>query len=278
MLRKQLQDWLLYSLPVFHTDEATLQKHSLGLSQEFPSCPPETWTPYRQRYPQMFLEPNNLQNDRTRNHSSVFLLQRSDFNVLIDTGLGHLPSSTKIEFVLPQALAQVGIGVEQIGMVLLSHTHPDHIGWTCENSKPTFPHAHYFISRADTEFLQQTDAPRYERLIAPLLPQLEWLENAKHPIDGLSAYLSPGHTPGHHTFELDDAILASDVLHHPAQISLPEQPNAFDWNPALAVQTRVETVQHAFSSGKLLCFTHMISGGIGRVLSERQTVYWQPEQ
>jgi glyoxylase-like metal-dependent hydrolase (beta-lactamase superfamily II) len=168
MRQMRVGEWELFSFPVFETSDDIMMHHSSDLIDDFPSTMHADWMPFRRQYPAMFMAPQDAQNNYSRIHSNVFLLRRPNITVLIDTGTGELPPETKIEFVLPQGLERTGIGRAEIDLVVLSHVHPDHIGWACEDRKPTFSKARYVLSKTDFEHLQATDEERFERLIKPL--------------------------------------------------------------------------------------------------------------
>ena len=71
--------------------------------------------------------------------------------VLIDTGGGATPSplpdgSSPVRFgELPRALGALGVAVERIDLVVLTHFHPDHIGWATVDGAPFFPNASYYV-------------------------------------------------------------------------------------------------------------------------------------
>jgi glyoxylase-like metal-dependent hydrolase (beta-lactamase superfamily II) len=269
-------DWELFSLLVFETSDEVMSRHSSDLTDDFPSTTYGDWMPFRAQYPMMFMAPLDAQNNHSRIHSNVFLLRRPNMTVLIDTGVGELPPELKIEFVLPRELEHAGIRREDIDLVVLSHVHPDHIGWACEDRKPTFSKARYVLSKTDFEHLQATDEERFERLIKPLesAGQLELLTGGAVLEPDLEIVPSPGHTPGHVTVRTEDIIIASDVFHQPAQVTHPEWIAKADWNGTLAAKTRVETLQNALETEALLCITHCIDGGIGRIIEQSGKLRW----
>jgi glyoxylase-like metal-dependent hydrolase (beta-lactamase superfamily II) len=278
MKHLKVGDWELFSFPVFSASDEVLLKHTSNFTEEFPSTTLEDWNVFRGRYPEMFMFPSDLSDNRSRIHGNVFLLRKPDLTVLVDTGLGYLPPEIGIgiEFALPNGLHQAGIALEEINLVFLSHIHLDHIGWASVDGKPTFPKAQYLLSKTDFEHLQNTNTGRFEKFIQPVekAGQLDLREGETALDHGLTATPSPGHSPGHMTLYTDGLIIASDVLHHPAQVSHPEWKSSADWDAELAVQTRAATVRWAFESNSLLCLTHLIGGGIGQVLEQGQQLYW----
>ena len=254
MQRRVVSSWELFSFPGFEASFETLVGQAGHLTEEFPSTRLMDWNPYRARHPDLFLFPNDQADDRLKVYGNVFLLRRGDFMLLVDTGLGELPPALNVTFVLPAGLKAAGIALKEIDAVFLSHAHPDHIGWVSLNGQPTFPNAQYFLSNVDLEHLRTSDSDRFERLIQPLQTarQLELLDGETVLSHGLIVRPSPGHTPGHMTLQTPGLIIASDVLHNPAQISHPEWQSALDWNPELAVQSRKTLVRDALETGAVV--------------------------
>ena len=69
--------------------------------------------------------------------------------ILVDTGL-QAPGATLID-----DMKAKGIERESIDLVVLTHLHPDHVGWNLTNGQPTFPNARYLVPRSDWEYWTQ---------------------------------------------------------------------------------------------------------------------------
>ena len=89
------------------------------------------------------------------------------------------------------ALSLLGLAPADIGLVILSHGHIDHVG-----SLPLFTHAPILLTRIE----RADPKPRYFGTSRPM----DWPEARSHLIDaetevceGLTLIPTPGHTPGH---------------------------------------------------------------------------------
>ncbi len=89
------------------------------------------------------------------------------------------------------ALSLLGLAPADIGLVILSHGHIDHVG-----SLPLFTHAPILLTRIE----RADPKPRYFGTSRPM----DWPEARYHLIDaetevceGLTLIPTPGHTPGH---------------------------------------------------------------------------------
>ena len=121
--------------------------------------------------------------------------------VVIDTGGGPTPAplpdgSSPVRFgELPSALSSLGVGVEQVDLVVLTHFHPDHIGWAAVDGAPFFPNASYYVHEREWATLD-TEHEAYEAL-QPIAPQLRtWSGAQAAPLPWLSLHHAPGHSPG----------------------------------------------------------------------------------
>src|SRR5690606_37789517 len=69
---------------------------------------------------------------------------------LVDTGVGPAGSPASgwapVPGRLPQALADIGIEVSDVDLVVQTHLHSDHVGWAVHpNDDPVFPRARYVV-------------------------------------------------------------------------------------------------------------------------------------
>jgi glyoxylase-like metal-dependent hydrolase (beta-lactamase superfamily II) len=101
--------------------------------------------------------------NRIRFQTNCLLVRNGRDVVLIDTGIGD-KNDAKFRSIygleegairLPESLAALGVGVEDVTHVILSHLHFDHCGWNTREVDgrvvPTFPKARYFMNRAEVE-------------------------------------------------------------------------------------------------------------------------------
>lgn len=88
---------------------------------------------------------------------NLLLIRSEDKNILVDTGLGNkiTPKVQKIyspsKFILLESLAELGIGRNDIDIVILTHLHFDHAGGVTsiiDNKKQlTFPNASHVVQK-----------------------------------------------------------------------------------------------------------------------------------
>ena len=106
-------------------------------AEAYPGVPAEDWEPYRALYPELFVE------DGWRLPCLSYLIRSSEVTILVDTGVGP-PGlwdwTAEEEGLLPASLAALGVGVDEVDVVFLTHLHIDHIGWNTDlDGVPFFP-------------------------------------------------------------------------------------------------------------------------------------------
>ena len=158
--------------------------------------------------------------------------------VLVDTGIGPDPPArfASRTGTLPASLADLGIRVEEVTTVVLTHLHFDHVGWAVspDASSPTFANARYLVDRADWthwESSRHPDRADHERAFRkrafPLeeLEVLQLIEGEVQVADGVRTLPTPGHTHGHQSVLLESGgergIVTGDVFHSVLQFAEP---------------------------------------------------------
>ncbi len=197
---------------------------------------------------------------------TCFVLRDQDTLTLVDTGVGPSPYSG-FSFPpgsLPAGLEAIGVRPGDIDMVVLTHLHPDHVGWNCDDRGCiTFPNARYVIARTEWEYWSaatwRTGPLRrvgevLERRVDPLerSGQLH-LVAADHELSPSTRLVPlPGHTPGHTGISIRSqgrqALLIGDAMHHPLQCGHPDWNHRFDADIPMATRTRRSIVGQSVDS------------------------------
>jgi N-acyl homoserine lactone hydrolase len=123
--------------------------------------------------------------------------------ILVDTGvgLGHAfidELYSPVHHDLDAALADHGVGVDDVTTVITSHLHFDHCG-----QHARFGRARILVQRAETE---AATAPLYtvpDWAFPPTI-ELTQVEGDHEVADGVRIIFTPGHTPGHQSVVVDD--------------------------------------------------------------------------
>ena len=201
--------------------------------------------------------------------------------VLVDTGLGG-PDAT-----LLSDMEANGIGRDAVDLVVLTHIHPDHVGWNLSDGSPTFPNARYLVTKIDWDHWTQpeirAEAPHVDAQMIPLegLNVLDLIEGEYSVTDELTTLPTPGHTPGHISIAVvsggERAFILGDVAHSPAQAQYTDWSPVFDTDPDLARQTRRAVLDKLESEGALVASGHFPNPGYGRFVRSGDRRVWQPE-
>ena len=197
--------------------------------------------------------------------------------IVVDTGM---------DGVLIKDLRQKGIYLEAVDFVVLTHMHPDHVGWNLTNGRPTFPQARYIAHQADWDHWTQPsvleEAPFVRDQVMPLkeLGILDLIDGEHKLTDELTIVHTPGHTPGHVSIAISSAgekgHILGDVAHSIAQAHHTGWSPVFDVDGDLARKTRQQVFDHLEAEGTLISAGHFPDPGFGTLVQSGDRRVWSP--
>jgi len=227
----------------------------------FPATTAQDWTPHGH-----LLDSNGW---LTASVGS-FLVRNDSGTALVDLGLGRVsfevPGVAAYEGgLLLTSLHAEGLSAADIDLVLFTHLHRDHVGWTSDGTGGlTFPNARHCVDRTEWDHWQShTDAagPDLEAVLTPLSPIIEFFD-AHPPAPDLRTVPTPGHTPGHTSVLITDPasetrlLILGDALHTTAQVTEPHWHFRSDVDPGLAVIHRLDLLGHGRDGRTIIAGGH----------------------
>ena len=227
---------------------------------------------------------------QTANHN--LLIRAAGLNIIVDTGFGNCLSQSQrrrrsvSRFDGTQrGLHSLGIAPADIDIVVDTHLHDDHCTGNFRLNpdgarQPAFPNAEYLTQRREYE-----DAIRpNERTRATYLPenyvplyasgQLRLLDGDCEIAPGVSAHVTPGHTPAHMSVRIESggrhAAFLCDMASLAVHFERLAWMSAYDVEPLVTLETKRAWQKWALETDALLIFPHDASKPAGRlVLDER---------
>jgi glyoxylase-like metal-dependent hydrolase (beta-lactamase superfamily II) len=208
---------------------------------------------------------------------TALLIRANGKNILVDTGLGpkedakfkRLFAVERTPTIL-ESLKLLGLGPEDIHLVINTHLHFDHAGGNTMSGgdgsiRPVFPKARYVIQQGEFE-----DAARAnERTRASYRPdnftpidqinQWEFLHGDTEIVPGVTAVVTSGHTRHHQSVKIESegqiAFFLGDLIPTVSHLPLPYI-MGYDLFPIQTLETKRWVLDRAFEERWLLLFEH----------------------
>lgn len=195
--------------------------------------------------PKVFWERTNPSDEKNRILLGLhpLLIKHPEANILVDTGIGDKFSEKfgKIYAVdksetLEGSLSEVGLKVDEIDKVIITHLHFDHAGgntYYSEDGKPVvkFKNATYIIQKKEWNVaLNPNTRSKASYLKDNFLPvkennQLKLIDGDEEIFPGITCVLTGGHTEGHQIVIIRDGeeggIYWADLIPTTSHIRLP---------------------------------------------------------
>ena len=226
------------------------------------------------------LAEHGIAGDQLTPPCNVTLYQDGENTVLFDVGSGS-------EFVptagtLFDSLDAVDVAPEDVTHVVFTHGHPDHLwGLLDDFGDPAFTEAQYLMGRAewdywtDPETVNTIDAERQAfavgaaRRLDMIADQVEMFEDGDTVLPGITAVMTPGHTPGHMSFEVGDTdgvfVTGDAIANHHVAFARPDWEVNSDQDPVTGAVTRTALMNRLAEARATILGFHLPSGGIGRI-------------
>jgi glyoxylase-like metal-dependent hydrolase (beta-lactamase superfamily II) len=222
-----------------------------------------------------------LARDTIRLDIQSLLVKAGDRVILFDVGTGD--PSVVSSGQLSGSLALAGVAPGAVTDVFVSHAHSDHAGGLItKEGALVFPAATIHLSAPEwAAFQANTDADS-KRYVAAIAGVVSAFEPGAQVLPIVKAVATPGHTPGHSSFEVGTpgatVFYMGDIAHH-VVISLqrPAWSIAVDADKPAAEALRQATLARLAAEGTRVFTTHFPFPGVGRVVAAGDGFAWQPE-
>ena len=240
-----------------------------------------------------FLADRALGPDRVHFHINVALVKTGSDYVLIDAGSGGTwePAAGK----LADSLEAAGIKPEQIGKVVLTHAHPDHIWGLVDELDDSlrFPRAEYLVSAREFDFWTSGEGTNLKgpvegiaagarRVFKAIEARTTRIKPGDEVAPGIAVIDTAGHTPGHISLLIasgsDTLLITADAVQN-AHVSFAHpdwQPRA-DMDGVRAAKSRRQVLDMATSDKLRVLSYHIPFPGLGRVERKGSAFAWVAE-
>jgi len=223
-------------------------------------------------------------------HSFVITLIQTDNKLIaIDPGFGEnspMPSAGFFNHTLNAA----GYKLDDIDMVVISHSHPDHIGNLMTQGKPTFPNAEIVYGRTEFEYwkkgeniseMRKPTQALFEKVALPLEERIRFVEPDETIVSGLTTIEAFGHSAGHLVFHFEQGnqrlmMLNDTVAHYVASFAHPNWHFSMDDDAEAAALTRQRILEIVATDNVPVVGYHIPFPSIGYVEKSGSGFVFQP--
>jgi glyoxylase-like metal-dependent hydrolase (beta-lactamase superfamily II) len=199
------------------------------------------------------------------------LLVKADGRViLIDTGTP--------DGLLQQSLARANVQPSAVTDIFISHAHTDHVGGlVTKTGALAFPAATIHMSAPEWASLQpENDEDR--AFIETIKPKVVPFEPGAQVLPAVKAVATPGHTPGHSSYQIGDLFYLGDVAHHSViSVQHPTWSIAVDNDHAGAEAMRQQTLARLAADHTRVFAVHFPFPGVGHVVAQDEGLVWKAD-
>jgi glyoxylase-like metal-dependent hydrolase (beta-lactamase superfamily II) len=195
----------------------------------------------------------------------VLLVRTGGRTVLIDTGYG-----AKNKSVLERSLRSVGVSPRDVTDILITHSHPDHVGGLVDaKGRPAFPNA--LVHMSANEWRAMQESPDARGIAEAIRPRVRTFVPGGLVVPGIRSKALYGHTPGHVMYELasrGERLLDIGDAAHSSVISLerPEWTIAWDSDKLRGVAQRRSQLRLLSASKERIFAVHFPFPGVGTIV------------
>jgi glyoxylase-like metal-dependent hydrolase (beta-lactamase superfamily II) len=222
-----------------------------------------------------------LPRDKIRIDIQCLLVKAGDRVILFESGAGgFLPDAGH----LMRSLARAKVAPEAVTDIFISHAHGDHVGGLVTKTNTlAFPAATIHMSAPEwAAFQADTADADSKRFVAALAGKVSAFEPGAQVLPVVKAVATPGHTPGHSSFEIgvgsQKLFYLGDVAHHAViSVQRPAWTMGVDADKPAAEALRQELLAKLAADRTRVFAFHFPFPGLGRIVAEGQGLVWRAE-
>jgi glyoxylase-like metal-dependent hydrolase (beta-lactamase superfamily II) len=222
---------------------------------------------------------------------TCLLVRAAGQTLVVDTGLGTKLTPKMIDIwgltrptgTLIDGLARLGVGPEDVDIVINTHLHSDHCSgntvFTPDGGlAATFPRARYVVQRREFEDAmhpnERTRGTYFPANYEPLCQsgQLTLLDGDTEIVPGVTAVVTPGHTPGHQSVLFESggqsALFVADLASYAVHFEKLGWMTAYDVEPLVTLESKRRWQAWALEINGLLIFQHDTQVAAARLVED----------
>lgn len=227
---------------------------------------------------------HGLSPDELRPDCNLTLLRDGTHTVVFDAGAGanFQPSAGR----LWEALDAIGLDPLEVTHVVFTHGHPDHLWGVLDDfDEPLFANATHMMGTIEHAYWsdpatidtigaeRQAFAAGAQRYLSAIPDMLELFDDGAEVLPGVRARMTPGHTPGHMSFDVSMGaetvtVIGDAIGNHHVAFARPDWPSGSDQDMPRAAETRVALLRDLAAAGQRFIGFHLPAPGIGTARPE----------